>query len=156
MQRPESAVKRSIRSSPHAVGSQVDANLENFSPGKRVPFDWRSQNTVARLQNQRKDIMAERVPGIDIYGTEGCMNRLAESICLIKLLAKHNDPADDFHMDEYHVVPCPSGYQFNHGVAFMTLTTQHSLDNMARADNCSFQTQSLFDSAFIGVTGISH
>jgi hypothetical protein len=38
-----SAVKRAVRSSPHAVGSQVHANLENFSPGKRVPFDSRSQ-----------------------------------------------------------------------------------------------------------------
>jgi hypothetical protein len=28
-----SAVKRAVRSSPHAVGSQVHANLENFSPG---------------------------------------------------------------------------------------------------------------------------
>ncbi len=36
------AVKHSVRSSPHMVGSQVHAELENFSPGKRVPFDSRS------------------------------------------------------------------------------------------------------------------
>ncbi len=29
------------------------------------------------------------------------MNRLADTICLIKLLARHNDPADDFNMDEH-------------------------------------------------------
>jgi hypothetical protein len=44
-----SSVKSAIRFSPHAVGSQVHANLENFSPCKRVPFDRRNQNTVACL-----------------------------------------------------------------------------------------------------------
>ena len=33
------AVKRAVRSSPQMVGSQVHAGLENFSPGKRIPFD---------------------------------------------------------------------------------------------------------------------
>ncbi len=28
------AVKGAVRSAPHAVGSQIHANLENFSPGK--------------------------------------------------------------------------------------------------------------------------
>ncbi len=38
-----SAVKRAVRSSPQLVGSQVHAGLENFSPGKRIPFNSRSQ-----------------------------------------------------------------------------------------------------------------
>ncbi len=100
-----SAVKRVVRTSPHSVCSQVQASLENFSPGKRVPFDRRCQKAVARLvQSEWKDIMAEMVPGIDLDNTEGAMNRLADSICFIKLLARHNDPADDFHMDEHKVV----------------------------------------------------
>jgi hypothetical protein len=48
--------------------------------------------------------MAERVLGIVLDGTEGSMNRLAVSICLIKLIAQHKDPADDFHMEEHQVV----------------------------------------------------
>ena len=44
-----SAVKRAVRSYPHSVGSQVHTNLENFSPGKRVPLDSRSQSVAARL-----------------------------------------------------------------------------------------------------------
>jgi hypothetical protein len=74
------------------------------------------------------------------------MNRLADSICLIKLIARHNDPADDFQMDEHQVVQL--GHQFKDGVTFMTLTTQQLLNNMAREDNCSFETQRLFDGAF--------
>jgi hypothetical protein len=142
-----SAVKMAVRSSPHAVGSQVHASLENFSPGKRVPFDSRSQKAVARLvPNERKELMAKRVPGIDIYDTAGSMKRLADSICLIKLIARHNDPADDFHMDEHQVVQV--GHQFKDGVTFMTVTTPHLLNNMARGDNCNFETQGHFDGAF--------
>ena len=48
------------------------------------------------VRSERKEIMAERVSGIDLDNTEGAMNRLADSICLIKLRARHNDPADDF------------------------------------------------------------
>jgi hypothetical protein len=83
--------------------------------------------------------MVERVLCIDIDCTEGYMNSLAESICLIKLLAKLTDSADDFHMDGHQVVQV--GHKFKHGVTFMTLTTPHLLNNMARADNCGFQTQ---------------
>ncbi len=113
-----SAVKRAVRSSQHSVCSQVQVSLENFSPGMRVPFDRRSQKAVSW-----KEIMAERVPGIDLDNTEGAMNRHADSICLIKLLARHNDPADEFHMDEHQVVQV--GHQFKDGVTSMTLTTQH-------------------------------
>ncbi len=40
-------------------------------------------------------------------GIKGSMNRLVYSICLVKLIARHNDPADDFHMDEHP--GCPIG-----------------------------------------------
>jgi hypothetical protein len=141
------AVKGAVRSAPHAVGSQIHANLQNFSPGKRVPFDSRSQHAVARLvRAERQEIMADRLPGVGINGTEGCMNRLHESLCLETLIARHNDPDDEFHMDEHQVVSV--GHQFKHGVTFMTLTTPHFLNNMARADNCGFGTQGHFDGAF--------
>ena len=142
-----SAVKRAVRSSPHSVGSQVHASLENFSPGKRVPFDSQSQKAVAHLvRSERKEIMAERIPAIDLDNTEGAMNRLADSICLVKLLARHNDPADEFHMDEHQVVQV--GHQFKDGVTYMTVTTQHLLNNLARADNCKFEAQGHIDGAF--------
>ena len=54
-----------------AVGSQVISNLQNFSPGKRVPLDMRSRRAVYRLvRRTRNDIMAERVPGIKLDGSE--------------------------------------------------------------------------------------
>ncbi len=65
------------------------------------------------------------------------LNRLADSICLIKLLARYSDPADEFHMDEHQVVQVC--HQFNDDVKFMTVTTPHVLNNLARVDNCKFQ-----------------
>jgi hypothetical protein len=142
-----SAVKRAVKSSPLSVSRQVHANLENFSPKKIVPFDRRSQKAVARLvRSELREIMAERVFGIDLDNTEGSMNRLADSICLIKLIARNNDSADDFHMDEHQVVQV--GHQFKDGVTFMTVTTPHLPNNRVRANSCKFQTQGHFDGAF--------
>jgi hypothetical protein len=90
--------------------------------------------------------MAERVSCIDLDNTEDSMNRIADSICLIKLIVRHNDRADDFHMDADQVVQV--GHHFKDGVTFMTVTTQHLLNNMERADNCIFQTQGHIDCAF--------
>ncbi len=59
---------------------------------------------------------------------------------------RHNDPDDDFQMDDHQVVCI--GHQIKHGVTFMTLLTQHFLNNLARADNCCFQTKGHFDGAF--------
>ncbi len=50
-----------------------------------------------------KEIMEERIACIDIDDTEGAMNRPGDSMCLIKLIVRHNDPADNFHMDEHQV-----------------------------------------------------
>ncbi len=74
------------------------------------------------------------------------MNVLAESISLVKLLARHNELADSYHMDEHEVV-CV-GHQFSKGVRFMSPTTQHFLLNMARAKNCGWQAQGRFVAAF--------
>jgi hypothetical protein len=41
-----STVKRALRASQLSVGSQVQANLENFSRCKRVLFNQRSQKAV--------------------------------------------------------------------------------------------------------------
>jgi hypothetical protein len=50
------------------------------------------------------------------------------------------------NMNEHQAVK--AGYQFKHGVTFMTLTAQHLLNNMARTDICGFGTQGQFGGAF--------
>ena len=92
------AVARAARSAPMAVGSQVHASMQNFSPGRRIPYDAGSRQAVARIvRKTRAEVMQDHVPGIALDGSEGSMNRLADSISLVKLLKRHNDPADSYH-----------------------------------------------------------
>ena len=87
------AVKRAARAAPLAVGKQIHDGLLDLSPGKHIPFDRSSQRAVARLvRKTRKDVMAERLQGIEVDDTEGSMNRLAESLSLSKFLERHNNP----------------------------------------------------------------
>jgi hypothetical protein len=90
--------------------------------------------------------MEETFPGIKIDGSEGSMNELAESVSFEKLLLRHNDPADSFHLDAHQVVSL--GHQFSDGVRFATFSTPSMLNNMARAKNCKWQAQGHTDSAF--------
>lgn len=141
------AIKRAVRAAPMTVGAQVHANLQNFSPGRQVPFDERSRKAVARLtRRERATVMEETFPGIKLDGSEGSMNELAESLSLEKLIARHNDPNDSFHMDEHQVV-CV-GHQFEHGVRFAAFSTPHMLNNMARVKNSKWQAQGHTDAAF--------
>jgi hypothetical protein len=118
------AVESSVRSAPLAVGSQVHVNLKNFSPGKHVASDKASQAKVARLVRQHsKELMAARIPGINLDDAEGAMVRLAQSLSLSRHIKKHNDPADPYHLNE-HQTFC-LGYQFKDCVTFMCLSTTH-------------------------------
>ena len=128
------AVERAARSAPLALGSQIHTSMQNFRPGRHIPYDRRSRKAVDRLvRKTRRDVMSSRVGGIDLDGTEGAMNQLAESLSLVKLLERHNDPNDPFHMDEHQ--PVCVGHQFKDGITFYCLTTCHLMNNMARAVN---------------------
>jgi hypothetical protein len=57
------SAERAGRSAPMSVGSQVHASMQNFSPCRRVPYDERSRQAVARIVRMtRAKVMQERVP----------------------------------------------------------------------------------------------
>ena len=141
------AVERAARSAPLSIGSHIHASMQNFSPGKHIPYDQRSRKAVSRLVNKtRRAVMSDRVGGIDLDGTEGAMNALCESLSLVEFLKRHNDPNDPFHMSEHQTVCL--GHQFKDGVTFMCLSSPHLMNNMARAVNCGSQRQGHWDGAF--------
>ena len=141
------AVARAARSAPLAIGTQVHASMQNFSPGKHIPYDSRSRKAVARLVcKTRRDVMSARVKGINLDGSEGAMNELAESMCIVKLLERHNDPEDPFHMSEHQ--PLCLGHQFKDEITFMCVSSAHLLGNMSRAYNSTCQRQGHWDGAF--------
>ena len=131
------AIRTAVRSAPLQSGGAVHANLKNFSPGRHVPTDRRSMEAVARrVRKERKELMAERVPGQKIDGSEGAMTKLAMALSLKTAIERHNDPNDDYHMDAHQVVCC--GYQFKDGVRLMVLSTPSLIANMARAIECGW------------------
>jgi hypothetical protein len=141
------AVELAARSAPLALGTQIHTSKQNFSPGRHIPYDRRSRKAVDRLvRKTRQDVMSRRVGGIDLDGSEGAMNQLAEYLSLVKLLERHNDPNDSFHIDEHQKVYV--GHQFKDVITFMCLSTCHLLNNMARAVNSTCQTQGHLDGAF--------
>jgi hypothetical protein len=100
-------------------------------PASKFRSTGGAKGAVNRLvRKTRKNVMAARISGVGVDGSGGSMNRLAESLCLSKLLERHNDPDDDFYLDEHQQVCL--GHQVDKGVTFMTVSTPHLLNNMAR------------------------
>ncbi len=129
------AIRTAVRCAPLQTGGAVHANLKNFSPGRHVPTNRRSMEAIARMvRKERKAIMAARVQGQKIDGSEGAMTKLAKSLSLKTAIERHNDPDDEYHMDAHQVVCC--GYQFKDGVRLMVLLTPSLIANMARAIEC--------------------
>mmetsp|Transcript_33861 Transcript_33861/g.71031 ORF Transcript_33861/g.71031 Transcript_33861/m.71031 type:complete len:198 (-) Transcript_33861:1976-2569(-) len=101
------AVIADVKASPVAAAAAVQLNLRMFSLGKRVASDLRSSAAVNRLVKKTlRKIMEERVPGIEIDGSEalGSMTLLAEWHSLQRFIGRHNDPADPYHMDEHEPI----------------------------------------------------
>lgn len=140
-------VQRAVKACPMQSGSAVIDGSKRFSPGKQIRPDPKSQRAVDRMvRRTRVEVFGDCVVGIDLDGTEGSMTQLAEQLLLKGLIARHNDPADAFHLDEHQPVCC--GYQFTDGVRFMTISTVHLLLNMARVKNYKWQIQGQFDGSF--------
>ncbi len=98
------AVKTAVKCAPLLTGSQINANLKNFSPGKHVSSDRKSQAALNRLVRKNRKELAARIPGINIDGTNGSMTLLDqsnESISLLRHIKKHIDPTDPYHLNEY-------------------------------------------------------
>ena len=74
----------------------------------------------------------------------GSMTRLGARLDLQALIARHNDPADDYHLD-LHKVVC-IGSQWSDGVSFMELTTVHL--NIWRAMQSGWELQVQADGSF--------
>jgi hypothetical protein len=104
----------------------------DLSPGKHLPYDRRTQSAVGRLvRKTRKDVM-----GVD--GSEGSMNRLAESLSLSKLIERHNDPDDPFHLEEHQPVCLGNGRALQPSVSqHRQLRIQISIGERLRCDVCS-------------------
>jgi hypothetical protein len=138
-------IHRAVRAAPLQPGSAVIDRSASFSPEKVIRVTPNRQRAVERLVRQeRAKLYQPIVHGIDLDGKQGSMKRLAEEMCIVKLIRLHN--SGERELDPHEPVCC--GSQFSLGVSFMCLTTLHFLMNMARAKNCGWQMQGHFDGSF--------
>ncbi len=87
------------------MGRQVHDSMLDCSPGKHLPYDRKTQDDVKRIVSKtRPDVMAKRIPGADVDGSEKSMNCLSESLSLSKFIERSNDPDGPFHLEEHQQV----------------------------------------------------
>lgn len=142
------AVISSVMSSLMSAHGSLHGNLESFSPGKCVPHDARSSRAVGRLMDKtRRGLMMDSVPsGMKIDRSEGAMIKLAESMSLRKLIERHNNVHDPFHLDEHQTLCL--GYQFKINVWYMCVSTASMFCNLARGINTEWQIYLHGDAGF--------
>ncbi len=97
-------------------------------------------------QERRIVLSGDLLDGITIDWSYGSMTQIAEALSLPRLIQRHNDPNDVFHLNAHQ--PVYSGYQFEDGVAYMTISTVHLLINLALAKNTKQEIQGHFDGSF--------
>ena len=117
------ALKRSTKSAPNESARQLVRNSNNFSPDKRTGPDLDSIRSARRIVSQQRRILAlSNTSGVQLDTTNGAMTRLGGKMDLVRLIARHNDSEDDYHLNLHQVVCI--GNQWKDGVTFMKLTTK--------------------------------
>ena len=142
------ALKRATKSAPNESARQLVRNSSNFSPEKRTRLDPDSIRSAQRLvSRQRRALALQHTQGIQLDKTNGKMTQLSEKLDFAALIARHNDPEDEYHLNPHEVVCI--GSQWNDGVTFMALTTPDRIKNVGRAIqsgwNLHFQGDGSFD-----------
>ena len=141
-------IQQSVRACPLQVASVVIDRSKKFSPAQRIAVSEKNVRAAARFICKERRIVlgGDLLDGIKINGTTGSMTQVSEALSLPRLIMRHNDPRDEFHLDAHQPVCC--GYQFEDGVTYMTISTVHLLINLARAKNTKREIQAHFDGSF--------
>jgi hypothetical protein len=142
-----STLKRAIKSAPNESARQLVRNSSNFSPGKRTGQDPDSIRSAQRLiAQERRSLALSHTSGVQLDTSNGAMTQLGDRMALEKLIARHNDPDDDYHLNLHQVVCI--GNQWKKGVTFMEVSTPHFLFNAGRAMQTGWELQVQADGSF--------
>jgi hypothetical protein len=127
----KASLKLSTKSAPNETGREDVRNSCNFSPDKRTSQDPRSIRSDQRVVvKQRRGIALRNTQGVKLDEINGPMTRLCNKIDFENLIARHNDPADDYHPDLHSVC---LGAQWNKGNTFLETSTVDLILNVGRA-----------------------
>ena len=140
-------LRRATKTAPNESARQLVRNSSNFSPDKRTGQDPDSIRSAQRIvSQQRRRLALSQTQGVQLDKSNGAMTRLASELDLAALIARHNDPEDDYHLDLHQVVCI--GSQWNNGVTFMEVTTVNLLFNVGRAMQTGWELQVQADGSF--------
>ena len=141
------ALKRATKSAPNESARQLVRNSSNFSPEKRTALDPDSIRSAQRVvSKQRRALALKQTQGIRLDKTNGKMTELGEKLDLTMLIARHNDPQDEYHLNLHEVVCI--GNQWKDGVTFMALTTPGLLFNVGLAIQSGWSLHFQADGSF--------
>ena len=100
------AVAVAVKASPLSTPVEVRRHLKNSSPQKRI--DAQRLSSVRRaVRTERTNMTSINFPlcPVQVTASLGSLTSLCKSMFLPDLIRRHNDPADDFHLD-YHKMVC--------------------------------------------------
>ena len=99
------AIFDSIRRSPHLTPSGARRGLSNCSPQKHIPATMMRSIRHA-VRKDRAAITDVEFADCDgpISDKHGDFTRLCQTRFLEDLMARHNDPDDDYHLDMHQAV----------------------------------------------------
>ncbi len=144
---PIASLKRSTKSAPNETGRKHVRNSCNFSPDKRTPQDPTSIRCAQRVVvRQRRAIALINTQSVKLDDTNGALTRLCNKLDFINQIARHNDPADEYHLD-LHSVIC-LGAQWKGGNTFMESSTVDLLLNVGRAIGSGWELHLQTDGTF--------
>jgi hypothetical protein len=128
----KASLKLLTKSAPNETDRAHVCNSYNFSLNKRTPQDPSSIRSAQRVVvKQRREIALRNTQGVKLDETNCPMPRLCNKIDFENLIAQHNYPANDYHLD-LHSVVC-LGAQWNKGNTFMETSTVDLILNVGLA-----------------------
>jgi hypothetical protein len=143
----KAALRKAAKCAPNESARQLARNTQHFSPKSRIPRDVDALRCAQRVVSvQRRSLALEQTGGVHLEKSSGAMTLLGETMDLMTLILRHNDPADDYHLDLHQMVCI--GNQWSRGVTFMELTTPHFIFNFARAIASGWELQIQADESY--------
>jgi hypothetical protein len=100
------AVAVVVKAAPQSTPVKIRCHLKNSSPQKQI--DEHRLSSVRRAvrikRNNMTSILFPLCP-VPVTGSLGSLTSLCKSMFLPDLIRRHNDPANDFHLD-FHKMVC--------------------------------------------------
>jgi hypothetical protein len=138
------ALEQAVRVAPLQSAKALARNMSNLSPTKHV--DWKQYKAVGRLVSKvRADLTSVQLCGLRVDSSHGSLHELCTSLHFPGKVIRHNDDADEFHLDLFDPVCLHHEISAEHNMVIMVFSTPWMMLNHARAYNSGVPVQVVYD-----------